>query len=194
MGNVGSVAGALKRLGNNCRISNKKKDIVQADGLILPGVGAFGAAMHNLAKLNLIDLLNEEVIGKKKPFLGICLGMQLLAKDSVEQGFNEGLGWIDGHVHEMETRDNFRVPHVGWNDISFTEDNLLFNRLDPGAHFYFDHSYYLKCPEALVVAKCNYGCDYAAAVHKGNIFAVQFHPEKSQRNGLKMLRNFLNVV
>ena len=194
MGNVGSVAGALKRLGSNCQISNKKEDIAQADGLILPGVGAFGAAMRNLVRLNLIDLLNEEVIGRKKPFLGICLGMQLIANDSIEQGFNKGLGWIDGHVLEMEARNNYRVPHVGWNDISFTGKNLLFNRLDPEAHFYFDHSYYLKCHEDLVIAKCNYGCDYVAAVQKGNIFAVQFHPEKSQRNGLKMLRNFLNVV
>jgi len=194
MGNVGSVAGALDYLGGHYVISANKNDIISSDALILPGVGAFGAAMENLRKLDLLEALESEVIGNKKPFFGICLGMQLLAQDSVEKGFHKGLGWINGHVLEMKPSGRFRIPHVGWNNVAFKKDDPFFERIDEGAHFYFDHSFHLSCDKDLVVATCHYGEDYVAAICKEHIFASQFHPEKSQRNGLKMLRNFMNFA
>ena len=194
MGNVGSVAGVLDYLGGNHSVSSDKSDIIAADAVILPGVGAFGAAMENLRKLGLLDVLSAEVLKNKKPFFGICLGMQLLAQDSIEQGFHKGFGWIDGHVLAMKPRDLFRVPHVGWNNVHFKQDNPFFGRISEEAHFYFDHSYHLSCEQEVVVATCDYVERYVAAIQKKNIFATQFHPEKSQRNGLRILRNFLNFV
>lgn len=194
MGNVGSVAHALEYLNGRYFVSNRKDDLSKADAFILPGVGAFPAAMNNLKKLDIIEELNEQVLVKGRPFFGICLGMQLLAKDSVEQGFTAGLGWIDGHVLLMEPRGNLRIPHVGWNNLRLHHEHRLFRRIDDGAHFYFDHSFHLQCNGDLVVASCAYGNEFVAAIHKDNIFATQFHPEKSQRNGLKMLRNFLNYT
>lgn len=194
MGNIGSMAEAISYLGGNYFVSDKKEDIEKADGLILPGVGAFAAAMDNLKSFNLLETLKEQVIVKKKPFLGVCLGMQLLAEDSVEQGFHQGLGYIKGHVVEIKPEGGLRVPHVGWNDVQFTPGNFFFQRVDEGAHFYFDHSYHLQCDDNLVVAAYDYGGKGVAAIRKDNIFATQFHPEKSQRNGLKILRNFLNFV
>lgn len=194
MGNVGSIVGALNYLGGDYFVSNKKQDIVEARALILPGVGAFGAAMENLKTLNLLETLDKEVRQKKKLFFGICLGMQLCAEDSVEQGFYKGLGWIEGHVLAINSSQDFRVPHVGWNTIHFDKDNRFFQRINEEAHFYFDHSYHLSCPKKYVVATCHYSERYVAAIQKENIFATQFHPEKSQRNGLKMLRNFLNLI
>jgi len=194
MGNIGSIAAAFDYLKGDYLISNRKKDIAEAGALILPGVGAFGAAMRNLKKLDLIDELNEQVLVNKKFFLGICLGMQLLAKDSVEQGFHNGLCWIDGHVLDLKPERDLRVPHVGWNNVIFDRDNRFFQRIDDGVHFYFDHGFHLQCGEELVVATSNYGGEFVAAIQKENIFATQFHPEKSQRNGLKMLRNFINHV
>jgi len=194
MGNIGSVTNALNYLGGRYTVSNQKKDLMGADAFILPGVGAFGAAMENLRKLDLVETLTAQVVMKKKSFLGICLGMQLLAKDSVEMGYFDGLGWIDGHVFEIEPSDGLRVPHVGWNSVTFTQHDPLFQRIDKGAHFYFDHSFHLQCADPFVSATCEYGGSYVAAIQKENIFATQFHPEKSQRNGLKLLRNFLNFV
>lgn len=194
MGNVGSVAHALDYLGGNYFISSKTNDLTKAEAYILPGVGAFSAAMENLKKLNLIDELSRQVMDKKKAFFGICLGMQLLAKDSVEQGFANGLGWINGHVLLIEPKITLRVPHVGWNNPRYKQGHLLFQRIDHGAHFYFDHSYHLQCDKSLIIATCEYGERYVAAIHQDNIFATQFHPEKSQRNGLKMLRNYLNYI
>ena len=192
MGNVGSVAHALDHLGGNYFVSSNSDDLTKADAYILPGVGAFSAAMENLRKLNLTDELCRQVVDKKKAFFGICLGMQLLAKDSTEQGFAKGLGWINGHVLLMEPKGALCVPHVGWNNTRFKQDHRFFCRVDQGTHFYFDHSYHLQCDKDLVVATCQYGNEYVAAIHQDNIFATQFHPEKSQISGLKILRNYLN--
>lgn len=194
MGNVGSVAAALEYLGANYFVSNKNEDLINASAFILPGVGAFPTAMKNLKKLNLVDGLNQQVLQQKKPFFGICLGMQLLAKDSVEQGFSTGLGWLDAHVLPLEPVMGLRIPHVGWNNITFCDDNMFFEHIDSGANFYFDHSYQLRCSADRIAATFEYGSEYVAAVSYQNIIATQFHPEKSQRNGLKMLRNFLNLV
>jgi glutamine amidotransferase len=194
MGNIGSVCNALDLLGGRYLVSNRKEDLASADGIILPGVGAFGAAMANLNNLGLVEPLTERVVAQGTPFLGICLGMQLIAQDSVENGFDRGMGWIDGHVLAMEPPDGLRVPHVGWNGVRARGASPLFSRLDDDAHFYFDHSFHLQCDDQWVAASCDYGTTYVAAVQRANILAVQFHPEKSQRNGLKLLRNFLNVV
>ena len=194
MGNIGSVANALTSLGSDYFISGRKEDLHQADAYILPGVGAFPAAMENLRKLALIDELSEQILIREKPFLGICLGMQLLAKDSMEQGYSTGLGWIEGHVLKIEASNGLRVPHVGWNNVNFSQRMPLFRNIDEDSHFYFDHSFYFQTASDVVSAACNYGGRWAAAIQKGNIFATQFHPEKSQRNGLKLLRNYLNFV
>ena len=193
MGNIGSVYNALTQLGASFRVSDRKENVRAADAIILPGVGAFQAAMHNLRALDLVDELTDQVIGRGKPFLGICLGMQLLARDSVENGFSTGLGWLDGHVVAMQP-PGLRVPHVGWNGVQIGRPAELFQRIDEGAHFYFDHSFHLQCRDEWVTATCDYGERYIAAIARGNMLAVQFHPEKSQRNGLKLLRNFLNAA
>jgi glutamine amidotransferase len=194
MGNIGSVCHALDFLGESYFASGEKKALADADAYILPGVGAFGAAMENLAKLDIIDTLTGQVIKSGKPFFGICLGMQLLGKDSVELGFHKGLGWIDARVLALKPIGNLRVPHVGWNNIKIYKKDPLYTNLDEMSHFYFDHSFYVECDNSLVSATFEYGVTFAASLQKDNIFATQFHPEKSQRSGLKMLRNFLNHV
>ncbi len=194
MGNIGSVSSGLEYLGVKHFIANNKSDLEKADAYILPGVGAFKKAMDNLHKLDFVGTLSEQVLGEKKPILGICLGMQLLAQDSEELGFTEGLGWIDGHVYDFKNENNIRIPHVGWNNILIKNKITLFERVENDAHFYFDHSLHLDCDDDIVIASCEYGGKFVAAIQKDNIMATQFHPEKSQRNGLKFLRNFTNSV
>lgn len=192
MGNLGSVGNALRFLGQETRISSDPVEIAEADAYILPGVGAFGEAMIRLDRLRLIDALAEQVIAKCKPLLGICLGMQLLAEDSYEHGHHRGLGWINGHVVPIPPSIGLRVPHVGWSEVGFNAPAPLFNTLSNGTCFYFDHSFHLECSPEIIIAKTNYRLDITAAIRQDNIFATQFHPEKSQRAGLKLLRNFLN--
>lgn len=196
MGNIGSLVNALKYLKGEHRVmvSGDRAELGRADAFILPGVGAFPAAMENLRQLDLVEELTRQVLIKKKPFLGICLGMQLLAIDSVEQGFATGLGWIKGHVVELNRQDGLRIPHVGWNNVEIVKPDPMFPRIDPGAHFFFDHSFHFRCEEEVIAATFEYGDASVAAIQKDNILATQFHPEKSQRNGLKLLRNFLNFI
>ena len=193
MGNIQSVANALRFLGYHPAISSSVDVLRKADAIIVPGVGAFGEAMHNLEKLRLIDFLEEDVLKLRKPFLGICLGMQLLARRSEEQGSHDGLGWIDAEIVQIPHETSLRVPHVGWNQLSIRQKEPLFARLVAHRHYYFDHSFYMRChDESAIVATCDYGSDMVVAIRKDHIFAVQFHPEKSQSAGLKLLRNFLN--
>mgnify|MGYP001611717089 CR=1 FL=1 len=192
MGNLGSVHNALRFLGQPARVTSDPREVKVADACILPGVGAFGEAMMRLNQLGLVDALTEHALGRRKPFLGICLGMQLLAQDSREHGFHRGLGWIEGHVRPILPGVGVRVPHVGWSETDFDGNDPLFRHIEPGACFYFDHSFYLECDRPLVVARCRYGVEIATVVRRDNIVATQFHPEKSQRAGLKLLRNFLN--
>jgi imidazole glycerol-phosphate synthase subunit HisH len=194
MGNIGSVANAIGRLGAKYIVSGNREDLSRCDAFILPGVGAFPAAMKNLRKLDLLTELTEQVMIKKKPILGICLGMQLLAEDSVEQEFCLGFGWMKGHVRALDASKGHRIPHVGWNNIEILEKEPLFSRIDREAQFYFDHCFHLSCNGDGIAASCEYGSTFVAAIHQENIFATQFHPEKSQRSGLKVLRNFLNFV
>jgi glutamine amidotransferase len=194
MGNIGSICQALDLLGGTYLVSNERAEISRARALVLPGVGAFGAAMANIRAFDLVGPLTEQVCERKTPFLGICLGLQLIATDSEENGSHTGLGWIDGHVAAMAVSPDCRVPHVGWNGVTYRPGDPMFDRIDAGGSFYFDHSFHLQCDDQFVAASCEYGERYVAAVKKDNIYAVQFHPEKSQRNGLKLLRNFLNAV
>jgi len=195
MGNLTSVANALRFLGGAPLVSDDPARVREADAIILPGVGAFAQAMENLERRGLVPALSEQVRERGRPFLGICLGMQLLAESSTEMGPHRGLGWIRAHAVELQRDERLPVPHVGWNDVRAVASTPLFTHLPAATNFYFDHSYQLVCDDARdVAAVCAYGADLVAAVHRDNIFAVQFHPEKSQIKGLELLRNFLNYV
>jgi len=197
MGNVRSVHNALDLLGLDAVVTADPAVIESADRLILPGVGAFGDAMSNLRSRGLIDVLTRSVIENGKPFLGICLGMQLLARTSSEHGTHEGLGWIDAEVDRFSFPANdLKVPHLGWNDVTPQRVHPLLEGLREDQFvFYFVHSFHVICHDASdVVASCDYGLPFTAAVARRNIFAAQFHPEKSQDNGLQILRNFAEWV
>lgn len=192
LGNLRSIAKALEEVGGNVLVTSDASQIQQADRVVLPGVGAFGDGMKNLRERNLIEILTQEVIQKKKPFLGICLGMQLIAKTSEEFGTYEGLGWIDAGVRRFAIDPHLKVPHVGWNAVRFIKEHPMLSGLPKEADFYFVHSYHLVSVNSdLVIGVCNYGGDFLACIAKDNMFATQFHPEKSQREGLNLLKNFL---
>lgn len=193
MGNTLSISNALERLGYKAIISSLEDDINSADALILPGVGAFKEAMENLCSKNILDILDKNVIENKKPIFGICLGMQIMAKTGEEGGHTKGLGWIDATVKKI-TIPNVRVPHVGWNSIEVIKSKPLFYNIQSDTHFYFDHSYHFICDEKYASSYTLYEKLMVASIQKDNIFATQFHPEKSQNFGLKLIRNFLNYV
>ncbi|MFA5942630.1 MAG: imidazole glycerol phosphate synthase subunit HisH [Candidatus Paceibacterota bacterium] len=190
VGNHTSVCNALERLKYSYAVSSDTKDIKDAPAYILPGVGAFKEAMQNLRGRNIIEVLREEVIGKKKPLLGICLGMQVLAEDSTEDGLHTGLGFIPGHV-VLIPHENVRVPHVGWNTLTIQKSDPLFVAVSTDARFYFDHSYHFATDEKYRAATTQYGGEITAAVQHGAVYGVQFHPEKSQTSGLRLLRSFM---
>ena len=193
MGNTLSISNALQKLGYDCIVSSDKNDINDADALILPGVGAFKHAMQNINKKNLIPILSKNVLEDKKPILGICLGMQIMAQSGEEMGFSKGLGWIDAKVKKI-TIPKVRVPHVGWNSIAVNIESPLFIDIKSDTHFYFDHSFHFICDDKFVSSYTLYEEPIIASIQKNNIFATQFHPEKSQNMGLKLLKNFLTYV
>ncbi len=195
LGNLASIKNALESIGIENEITEEKEKIQKADKLILSGVGAFGYGIENLNKMGLIDVLNEEILVKKKPILGICLGMQLMCTKSYEGGEFRGLGWIDAEVVRFDSKNKkFRVPHIGWNDVECNLDSPLFKGGRNTETFYFVHSYYLKPKdEEIIIGTCDYGIKFCAAIQKENIFATQFHPEKSQYEGLQILRNFSSL-
>lgn len=195
LGNLRSVAGAVQKLGHEAVVSSEVGELERADRLILPGVGAFGDGMSNLARLNLIAPLTRMVLGEGKPCLGICLGAELMARESDEFGRHEGLGWIAASVTRIVPDDPaVRVPHVGWNAVRHSEDCPLFRDIPQEALFYFVHSYKICCDgPGTAVAECEYGGPVTAAIQRGRIFGTQFHPEKSQRHGLALLGNFLSL-
>jgi|SRR3990167_2066239 len=194
MGNVGSVKNALDFIKIESVISRKSEDIRRATHLILPGVGSYGEGIRKLQQHNMMRILNEEVLTKKKPFLGICLGMQILSEIGEEDGLHKGLGWIEGRTRLLiVNKEKLRLPHVGWNDVQIRKRHTLFANIAPNI-FYFVHSYVLEpSNKSLVIANCKYGETFCASVAKNNILGVQFHPEKSQKSGLNLLNNFLNL-
>ncbi len=194
MGNLPSVLNSLESINIAARITDQLTDIQNADGLILPGVGAFGDGMRNLADRHLVEILNEEVLVKAKPILCICLGQQLIATDSSEFGQHRGLGWIEGSVKKIASPDpTFKIPHMGWNDVTIVKPEPLFKGIGAAPVFYFVHSYHIE-PRGIYVecasATCFHGIPIVASLQHKNIFAVQFHPEKSQKDGLQLLKNF----
>lgn len=192
MGNLRSVAKAFEAIGCEVCVSSRSQDLEQAERIVLPGDGAFATGMENLHRLGLIEPLRRHVIHDGKPLLGICLGMQLLARKSWEQGEWVGLGWIDAEVRPLDVQAyGLRVPHMGWNDVTPAADSMLL-RDQPSRAFYFVHGYHVVCAdEAVVKATCTYGVPIVAALEVRNIFATQFHPEKSQRVGLTILKDYL---
>jgi len=193
MGNLLSVFNALQMVGAEPEICDKPSALAQAQRIILPGVGAFRDCMHNLRERHFVDALNEAVLGRRIPILGICLGMQAMARRSFEGGEQAGLGWFEADVVRLTPSDPaLRIPQIGWNDVAIRENSPLFDGVSTGVDLYFVHSYYMKCDdEADVDATCDYGGPVTSAVRKGNIVATQFHPEKSQDHGLKIIENFV---
>jgi glutamine amidotransferase len=195
MGNLASVRNALDHLGGvETVISGNSEDIPKADAYILPGVGAFGQAMAHLHRENIVAPLQEEVLGNGKPFLGICLGMQLIAHGSEESEGVAGLGWVEGQVRKLQVGEKLRLPHIGWNNVTISKESPLFTGIEGDLNFYFVHSFALHCEQEYIAATCDYGTSFTASVQKDNIFAVQFHPEKSQSNGLRLYQNYIDYI
>lgn len=193
MGNLDSVARALEECGASPVVTDDPRHIAAAAAVVLPGVGAFAKGIANLRDRGLDRVLVEEVVRNEVPLLGICLGMQLLATSGSEGGHTLGLGLVPGHVSRIEPVDGLRVPHVGWNEVYHSGSSLLLKSIPSGRDFYFVHSYQLCCEDAADVAgTVPYGADLVAAVTRGSVAGVQFHPEKSQRAGFRLLRNFLD--
>jgi len=191
MGNVASVQKALSYLNVENIVTENFNEIDQAKFIILPGVGSYNQGISNLQKNGLFDFLSDQVLKKKKPFLGICLGMQLIATKGTEPFEIAGLNWIGGEVIKMELKEK-RVPHLGWNTI-IPKETKYFSSLK-NLDFYFIHSYHFKVTDEQYISSIvNYGIDMVSSVQKENIFATQFHPEKSQETGLKLLKNFFEL-
>jgi imidazole glycerol-phosphate synthase subunit HisH len=195
MGNVRSMAKALEHVGADVRVTADEDEVRAAERIVLPGVGAFGEAVGNLRATGLVEALQAEVLEAGKPFLGVCLGMQLLARHSVEHGHHDGLGWLDASVEPIP-RDGpeHRIPHTGWNEVEL--DNAIATPLErtrSGECFYFNHSFrVVPADPSSIVGRCNHGAEIVAALAFGNVFATQFHPEKSQQAGLNLLADFLS--
>ena len=193
-GNMKSVEKALLFLGEEVVITRDAEIILGADGVILPGVGAFGDAMEKLHSYGLVEVI-KKCVGRGIPFLGICLGLQLLFEGSEESPGVEGLHILDGKIVRIPAEDGLKVPHIGWNDLSFPNRGKLFQGINQGAYVYFVHSYYLQASdENIVTATTEYGAHIHASVEKGNVFACQYHPEKSSDVGMQILRNFIRVT
>lgn len=196
-GNLRSVFNAFNEIGEKAIISSNINDIIKSDAIVIPGVGAFNQCMSSLREMDLINEITHQVIEKKKPYLGICLGMQFLADIGYEMGKNEGFGWIDGDVRLIKPIDSrFRVPHIGWNNINIRDKNsILFKDLPEDPCFYFLHSYNFYCTNAdCITSTCYHGEIITSSVQKDNVFGVQFHPEKSQKNGFTLLKNFVKAI
>lgn len=192
-GNLHSVRHALELVGGDVLLTNRPEDLRDAERIVLPGVGAFGECARSLRASGFIESLEEEVRRRAKPMLGICVGMQLLATEGHEMGVHPGLGWVPGVVKQLDPGSTgLKIPHVGWNEILQMTDSPLFSGFRKEPTFYFTHSYHLAVDDpSVTAAACEYGQRFTAAVLTGTIVATQFHPEKSQENGLKLLENFL---
>ncbi|PSR18713.1 imidazole glycerol phosphate synthase subunit HisH [filamentous cyanobacterium CCP3] len=198
MGNLGSVLNMLRKIGAEATISSDPDQILAASKLILPGVGAFDRGMANLAQRGLLDPLNRAVLEQRTPVLGICLGIQLMTRTS-EEGTKPGLGWFEADTVRFQLSDlpgdrRHKIPHMGWNDVHYSPDSKLFQGWDGEARFYFVHSYYVTAQRSQDVAgTAAYGREFVAALERDHIFGVQFHPEKSHRYGMQLLKNFAGL-
>ncbi len=200
MGNLRSVAKALEQVGGRVCLTSTPSVVAKASKCVLPGVGAFGDAMKELKKRKLLEPLKEH-LASGKPFLGICLGLQLLFEESEEGGCHKGLGIFKGRVVRFNERRILKIPHMGWNQVNgkwkvesgkWKKQCPLLKGIRQGSYFYFVHSYYVKpADKGIIAATTEYGTEFTSMIWKGNIFATQFHPEKSQETGLKLLRNFV---
>ena len=193
-GNIRSVEKALAALGEETEVTRDAERILAADRVILPGVGSFGDAMGKLHSFQLVDVI-KETIRRKTPFLGICLGLQLLFERSEESPGVEGLGILKGEILRIPEKDGLKIPHIGWNSLTFPNPGRLFEGIEENPYVYFVHSYYLKAAEpSIVTAETEYGTLIHASVEKDNAFACQFHPEKSSSVGLSILKNFISLT
>ena len=193
-GNLGSIRNMLKRAGQEAVITSEVGAVRKADKLILAGVGSFDFGMENLRSSGLLDLLNQMVLVEKKPILGICLGMQLFSRSS-EEGHSGGLGWVNARTVRFDSAkleaEKLKVPHMGWTDVTVVKQSRIFADAEKAPRFYFVHSYHVECEQREdVLAEARHGYLFTAAIEKGNIVGVQFHPEKSHRFGLALLRTF----
>lgn len=193
LGNLGSIANMLRRLGVDGSVTRDPGVIIEADQLILPGVGAFDNGMSNLRNLGLLDVLNARVLDAKVPVLGICLGAQLMTAGS-EEGQEKGLGWIDADTVKFKTDATKKIPHMGWSDVHPKKANPLVG-LEEESRFYFVHSYHFACRHSDdILGTASYGYEFTAAFSRGNVFGVQFHPEKSHRFGMALLTRFAGLA
>lgn len=196
VGNLGSIKNMLRRIGGESRITADEDVIISADRLILPGVGAFDHCVRSLRERGLEPILRRAVLEQRTPILGICVGMQLFA-DASEEGVEQGLGWIPGRVVKFKkARAEMKIPHMGWNFVRPRRDTYLFNRMPQDEpKFYFVHSFYFDCTQDQhVLGTTDYFCSFTSAVHRENIWGVQFHPEKSHKFGMQLLANFLEMT
>jgi glutamine amidotransferase len=194
-GNLNSVKKSLDRMNVHAVVSSAPADILFSDKIILPGVGHFATAMSRLRSLNLVEALSEAVLVKQKPVLGICLGMEVMARRS-EEGEGEGLGWFEAAIVKLDISDRlkYKIPHIGWNQIQIRKKSALMNNIPECSEFYFLHSYHLELAEPQdLLNETAYESVYPSAVEKGNIFGVQYHPEKSHDVGVQLLRNFVEL-
>jgi imidazole glycerol-phosphate synthase subunit HisH len=194
VGNVGSLTNMFDHIGVETCVVSTASEIAAADKLMLPGIGAFDTAMRNLRSRDLIGALNHAVLDRKRPVLGVCLGMQLLANDS-EEGQEKGLGWIDASILRIRpSQPALKVPHMGWSELHTANPTPLFPEKTDGERFYFAHSYYMSCRQKTdIAATVRYGEDLCVAVARGNVLGLQFHPEKSHRFGMRALSTFARL-
>ncbi|MDR5659753.1 imidazole glycerol phosphate synthase subunit HisH [Serpentinicella sp. ANB-PHB4] len=191
MGNLRSVQKAFETVGLEAVVTHDPEVLKASEGIVIPGVGAFYDAMENIKTLNLEESILEEV-SKGKPFLGICLGMQILFDHGYEVEKCQGLGLVEGDI--VKIPEGRKVPHMGWNQLNINQESAILKGITPGTNFYFVHSYYAKCHQDVVVASTDYKMDIPAIVQKDNVWGIQFHPEKSGKSGLKILKNFGELI
>jgi glutamine amidotransferase len=194
-GNLGSIQNILKRIGEESVVTSDRDEIAKSTKIILPGVGSFDTGMRNLMELDLVGILNEKVQTEKIPVLGICLGMQLLSEES-EEGSLKGLGWIKGENRRFDFMNSvdYKIPHMGWNFVQQHKESKLFTGMFSDARFYFVHAFYFKADDLSdVLTTTSYEIEFTSAVEKGNILGVQFHPEKSHKFGMRLLKNFVDL-
>ncbi len=196
IGNTASIYNALSFLGYEVKITDQVNELESSDLLILPGVGAFGFAMRSIEEKNLFNPLSKMILEDRKPIIGICLGMQLLGTESQESPGVKGFDFIPGKIKRIDSKDNrYSVPHVGWNNILFDGNSGIYQKIKMNDNFYFDHSYHFDCNKRYISSVFNYADEeLVATVHKDNILGIQFHPEKSQVNGLKLFRGAIETM